>query len=154
MDGPVYGDGKYVAAVVGGQTISSNDGISWSLGSAFSGGFRPLITFGSGVFVIVPSLGDVYVSHDGATTWQSAFTIPIYWYMWDLAAGDGVYVGVGRNEYPAQEGGALCASYGGDAWVSRTLGNSYLWGIAYGNGTFVAVGDNATIYQSPPGWKP
>ncbi len=87
-----------------------------------------------------------------ANTWQNVFTIPTYWRMWDIAAGDGIFVSVGRID--SQQGGALCASSGGDSWVSRTLGNRDLWGIAYGNGTFVAVGDNATIYQSAPGWKP
>lgn len=107
----------------------------------------------NGVFAIVPFIGDVYVSHDGVIAWQNRFQIPTYWMMSDLAAGDGVFVGVGRIDSP-QQGGVLCASHGGDSWVSRTLGNSDLWGIAYGNGTFVAVGDNATIYQSAPGWKP
>ena len=133
----------------------SDDGINWSLGNPYGGYYRPVITFDNGVFAIVPFIGDVYVSHDGAITWQNRFTIPTYWMMMDLAAGDGIYVGVGRSDTLAQGvQGVLCASYGGDLWVSRTLGNNYLWGIAYGNGTFVAVGDNAEIYQSAPGWKP
>jgi hypothetical protein len=153
MDAPAYGNGKFVAAANGGDLLVSGDGIGWSLGAPYGGTSRPVIAFDNGVFAIVPLLlEDIYVSHDGAITWQNKFTIPTYWRMWDLAAGDGVFVGVGRID--SQQGGVLCASYGGDSWVSRTLGNSDLWGIAYGNGTFVAVGDNATIYQSAPGWKP
>jgi len=154
MDAPAYGNGKFVAAVNGGNLLVSGDGFGWSLGSPYGGYYRPYIASDNGVFAILPFLGDVYVSHDGASTWQNRFTIPTYWMMWDLAAGDGVFVGVGRIDSLSQQGGVLCASYGGDVWVSRTLGNSFLWGIAYGNGTFVAVGDNATIYQSAPGWKP
>ena len=154
MDAPAYGNGKYVASVNGGSTLVSGDGINWSLGNPYGGYYRPVITFDNGVFAIVPLLGDVYVSRDGAITWQNRFTIPTYWRMWDLAAGDGIFVSVGRIDSLSQQGGVLCASYGGDLWVTRTLGNNYLWGIAYGRGTFVAVGDNATIYQSAPGWKP
>lgn len=153
MDAPAYGNGKFVAPVNGGKIIVSNDGINWSLGSPYGGYYRPVITFDNGVFVIVPLFGDVYVSHDGAITWQNSFTIPTYWWMYDLAAADGIYVSVGRVDSLEQKG-ALCASYGGDVWVTRTLGNNFLWGIAYGKGTFVAVGDNAAIYQSAPGWKP
>jgi hypothetical protein len=154
MDAPAFGNGKFVASVNGGNTLVSADGISWSLGSPYGVNTRPLVTFDNGVFAIVPLLGDVYVSHDGAITWQNRFTIPTYWWMWDLAAGDGIFVGVGRVDSLSQQGGVLCASYGGDLWVTRTLGSNYLWGIAYGKGTFVAVGDNATIYQSAQGWKP
>jgi hypothetical protein len=154
MDAPAYGNGKFVAAANGGDLLVSGDGIGWSLGTPYGGNSRPYIAFDNGVFAIVPFIGDVYVSHDGVITWQNRFQIPTYWMMSDLAAGDGVFVGVGRIDSLSQTGGVLCASHGGDSWVSRTLGNSDLWGIAYGNGTFVAVGDNATIYQSAPGWKP
>jgi hypothetical protein len=153
IDAPAYGNGKFVASVNGGDTLVSGDGINWSLGNPYGGYYRPVIAFDNGVFAIVPLLGDVYVSHDGAITWQNRFTIPTSWWMSDLAAGDGIFVGVGRVDSLSQQG-ALCASYGGDVWVTRTLGNHFLWGIAYGKGTFVAVGDNATIYQSAPGWKP
>ena len=152
MDAPAYGNGKFVAAANGGGLLVSGDGINWSLGTPYGGISRPVIAFDNGVFAIVPFIGDVFVSHDGAITWQYRFTIPTYWMMSDLAAGDGVFVGVGRID--SLSGGVLCASYGGDSWVTRTLGNNDLWGIAYGNGTFVVVGENATIYQSAPGWKP
>jgi hypothetical protein len=152
MDAPAYGNGKFVAAVNEGKIMVSNDGINWSLGNPYGGYYRPYITFDNGVFVIVPFIGDVYVSHDGAATWQSRFTAPGM--MADVAAGGGVYVGVGRDDTLAGMFGVLCASSGGDSWMSRRLGTSALWGIAYGNGTFVAVGDNATIYQSAVGWRP
>lgn len=152
MDAPAYGAGKFVAAANGGNILVSGDGIGWTLGIPYGGFTRPVIAFDNGVFAIVPFLGDVYVSHDSAISWQNRFTIPTNWMMWDIAAGDGIYVGVGRLDSTGQ--GVLCASYGGYLWRSRTLGNSALWGIAYGNGTFVAVGDNAAIYQSAPGWKP
>jgi len=151
MDAPAYGDGKFVAAANGGDLLVSDNGIGWSLGTPYGGISRPVIAFDNGVFAIVPFIGDVYVSGDGAINWQNRFTIPTYWRMSDLAAGDGIFVAVGRID---SQGGVLCASHGGDSWVSRTLGISDLWGIAYGNGTFVAVGDNATIYQSAPGWNP
>ena len=72
--------------------------------------------------------------------------------MSDLAAGDGIYVCVGRGDsLDSPEQGVLCASYRMDFWASHTLGNNGLRGIAYGKEMLVAVGDNAAIFQSALG---
>ncbi len=67
--------------------------------------------------------------------------------LFDVAFGNGIFVGVG--------GSGLSTSFDGLTWTLNVPGGD-LSGIAYGNGSFVAVGSAGVSFTSPDGmsWAP
>jgi hypothetical protein len=163
-----YGNGIYIAVegrqdelwnYIGGRTIRSQDGISWTEGSTDFWDLRG-VTFGNGVFVTVGStcthysehvclreIPRIFTSMDGEN-WnqrlEGTFEVSDAYskILLDVTFGNGTFVAVGTG----------CMTYtstDGIIWnLQDSVCNVHLAGITYGIRGFVAVGESGTILQS------
>jgi hypothetical protein len=145
MGGLAFGNGTYVALGSEGVLLSS-DGLTWSNRSPSIGTMQ--VTFGNDVFVAAGGGGQIRTSPDGIkwTKRNSGTVLDI----WDVAFGNGKFVGVGT--------GVLLVSTNGSDWanMASAVTTAGLQGATYSGDSFVAVGDGGTILQSSDGarWVP
>lgn len=144
-----YGNGKFVILEYSGSTLSSEDGINWTI--SYSIGNNPYgswyaIAYGNGGFVVV---GYAYVgafSSDGISWTQS--NIPIF--------GSWETLGYGNGKFIAAAGGSqfVYSEDNGQSWnTTQTIPNraGFPYGIAYGNDKFVVGTSGARSYSSTDG---
>ena len=104
--GVIYADGKFVAVgQIGGQTMYSADGVTWTADAAERSGSLKSVTYGNGKFVAV---GDnYYINSVDGITWSEELT-------------DGM------------SGGYDSVTYGNNTYVAVSTANALMWSI-YGN---------------------
>ena len=140
LRGAAYGNGKFVAVGDRGTTITSTDGIHWTVNPTLGEFALNAAIFANGAFMTVGTdVGDAPIratSTDGVnwsvnTQLGQNVSLPN-----TLAYGNGTYIAAGV-------GGALVYSTNGTIWSSATqspyTGESFT-SASYGNGVFVAVG--------------
>ena len=141
LNGIVYGNGTFVAVGDYGTTLTSPDGVSWTVRTSGTSNLLYGVAYGNGTFVAVGG-GTILTSPDGVS-----WTLRISGTSNDLfgaAYGNSIFVAVGEN-------GTLLTSPDGMIWTERASGTSnHLYGVAYGNGTFVAIG-YGVLLTSPDG---
>jgi hypothetical protein len=125
-----YGNGRFVAVGDWGMSVTSPDGVTWTVRA--SGVPRALrgVTYGNGRFVAVGD-GVILTSPDGVTwTKRGSGTYVLY----GVTYGNGRFVAVGGN-------GVILTSPDGVTWTVGASGtDDLLLAVTYGNGLFVAVG--------------
>jgi hypothetical protein len=125
-----YGNGRFVAVGDWGMSVTSPDGVTWTVRA--SGVPRALrgVTYGNGRFVAVGD-GVILTSPDGVTwTKRGSGTYVLY----GVTYGNGRFVAVGGN-------GVILTSPDGVTWTMGASGtDDWLLAVTYGNGLFVAVG--------------
>ena len=132
-----YGNGKFVAVIMGSKaSISSTDGVKWTLGTMPSEEDWSSLCYGNGVFVAVSGNNiDFAYSTDGIN-W-TAGTLPC-----NRGNGNEMCYGNGKFVIASTNGAAeknFAYSTDGINWTAFT-GISGAWGsICYGNGKFVVV---------------
>ena len=145
-----YGNGKFVAIGATGSTMTSLDGITWTLGrdaDVLTGDWKA-ITFGNETFVAVGDAGLVMTSADGVTWNVRPHDLVITSSIWltNITFGNDRFMATGRAQ------NVLSSLDNGLNWSSRNTGvNALLYGIAYGSGLFVAVGENASFFAGESG---
>ena len=140
---------RWVAVGDGGATVTSTDGINWSVGTPYNSSsaanpsnqaLRSVIQIG-GAFLAVGDAGVILSSTDGIT-W-TARTSNTTNNLRSITYGNGIYVAVGDN-------GTIRISADSITWVTPatpTLTDT-LRQVSTVLATFVAVGDNGTIMTS------
>jgi len=140
-----YGNGRFVA-FAGGDSLTSNDGVSWLSQPALTNDYSlgvASVAYGTGQFVAVGH-NPLLTSTDGARWAQPPSSLPTSG-LKCIAYGGGQFVAVGET-------GAILTSADAATWVNRQMGLSNpLWSVAYGNGQLVAVGNSITVETSPDG---
>jgi hypothetical protein len=149
----IYGGGTYVA-VRAGNSITSTDGLSWTVNSSVlpSGTTWNDITYGGGVFVAVGqtsgSSDTIAYSSDGAT-WSTVTTTGLWR---TVTYGAGMFV-VHRGGATGQEGDAktdhTMTSPDGASWTTRSSYGGSWSQSAYQGGVFLAIGDGFNSGTTP-----
>ena len=132
------GDGGYIID----GFFSSVDGVTWSAGSFLGIGSLDM-AFGSGVYVVSGSSGNVAVSADGIDwrTIKTGLSRDVISVEWDGA--QFIAIDASRN---------LLISNDGIRWTSEGFGNdASLLGGCWAGDQFVLVGSAQEIYTSPNG---
>jgi hypothetical protein len=124
-------------------TLTSADGVLWSVGSCAS--FRELHTVaqGAGIMVKAGPAASLSTSTDGVRWICRPSGLPNH--LHGIAYGNGRFVAVGNE-------GALVTSRDGMKWRRRKPHTEErLRGVTYGNGRFVVVGYEGTVLTSRTG---
>lgn len=150
-----WGNGTFVVSGMGGTTLRSTDGISWTSQPAMPGSTQLRlkgITYGNNEFVAVGypfcnSCGKaVYTSADGKS-WAGYSVAGLYS---DVAWGNGTFVAVGGYNSNTGSFTTYATSPDGSNWAVQTVaGYRGTTAIAWGANVFVAVG--SLIETSPDG---
>jgi DNA-binding MarR family transcriptional regulator/PKD repeat protein len=150
VSGIAYGAGQWIA-VAGGRTLSSPDGIHWTVAKVAEGSLTG-IGFRAGQWVAVGLAGNILQSGDGVE-WQ-AVPSGTSAHLRGVAWGQGRWTAVG-------DGGIIRTSTDGFNWGSTPSGTtSNLNAVAFdrhaAGATWVAVGSAGTIRTSRDGlaWTP
>ncbi len=114
LNSATYGNGRYVAVGNCGTVITSNDGHSWKLDTAFAYKFQDLVsvTYGPGQFAAIGSYGNIFTSSDGTAWTRQAFGN--YKKIRSIVYGDSLFVAVGDT--------GVYTSKDGVTWEKRTSG--------------------------------
>ena len=145
-----YANNVFVAVAASASSMTSSDGMTWTLHSGPSGSWQG-IAYGNGLFVSVSSTGSTYrvrTSPDGST-WTTQ-TSPVDGDWISVTYGDGLFVAVANTG-----NSRIMTSPDGQNWTTRTAPAAHSWyDVAYGNGLFVAVSTSGTgdrVMTSPDG---
>jgi len=137
-----FANGKFVAVASSGsnQSMTSTDGVSWTLGSPTPSGTWSSVTYGNGMFVAVASGGTnrVMTSTDGVS-WTARTAA-------EANSWTSVTYGTGKFVAVASSGtNRVMTSTDGIIWTARAAAEANPWtSVAYGNGCFVAVASTGT----------
>ena len=134
----LYDAGLFVAVGTRGGIVTSPDGLEWTAHSAGATPDLHLLVYENGTFVAYSNTTDTLYSTNGsdwAVRWDASGI-----YMTGVAAGNGVFVGVG--DYTALFW-AYTTDYIWNAYLKAT--RSRLLAVAFGNGFFAYVGEGGTI---------
>lgn len=150
-----FGNGIYVAVGREGATVSSSDGLQWTLRNGFQNYELYAVTYGNGRFVAsglsrengeILLLTSVY-----GTAWTVQGTAEDrddpetgFRTVESLVFGNGLFVGVGDR--------IVITSPDGTNWHNHVI-EEWLTGVAYADGTFVAVSQEGAILASNNGVK-
>jgi hypothetical protein len=133
-----------IVAVGGSQSMYSTDnGLTWSLGSAQTGSWSS-VAFGNGTFVAVSSDSQSMYSTDNGLTWALGSAQSGGWL--SVAFGNGTFVAVSSDNK------SMYSTDNGHIWSLGSAQSGQWHGIAFGNGTFVAVSfDSKSMYSTDNG---
>ena len=127
-----YGNGLFVA-VGEYQTMTSTDGVEWTITDDDTYTDWLAVAFGSGVFVAVgPYEEDLMYSSNGSD-WTH-LDLAISDGFEDISYGNDVFVAVSNN-------GFVLTSSNGSDWDQYSIPSGYWNSISYGGGEFLIVGD-------------
>ena len=138
-----FGNGLFAAVANNGYSMTSPDGISWTVQSGAPAWTS--ITSGNGLFVATATdIGAAY-STDGLNWTPSAVVQPDTWSA--VTSGNGTFVAVANNGTTAN----VMYSGDGNVWSNATTGTtSNSWSsVTYGNGTFVACTSGRLNFFKP-----
>ena len=136
--GVAYGNGKFVAVGSGGMIYYSIDGVNWTPSDYPTNGVSfKSIAYGKDKFVAV-GLGVVYYSENGI---EWVRPTPAVDSIFDVAYGNGLFIGVG-------EAGYTCYSYDGVTWTAGGVDEFThdIDTIAYGDNRFIVSGSQKLYY--------
>ena len=140
LRGVAFGAGRWVAVGSGGKVLYSDDGRSWTLGSAPTTVDLRGAAWAGSRFVAVGDQSTVISSKDGRSWREEVTAMPCA--LLGVAHGDGRYVAVGGA-------GKGVVSVDGRRWESLgRITDADLYGIEHGPGRFVAVGSGGEILTS------
>lgn len=143
----VYGEGIFLVGrgSHGGLWRSTDGGQTWTSVGGEDRYLWWMISYGNGVFVASARGGGLYRSTDGGQTWTRTDIVDG---TWELAYGDGVFLGV---DYSAE--GLLRSIDGGQTWSIDPYPDNHLEYIAYGDGIFMVGRERAGLWFSNDGGR-
>jgi hypothetical protein len=154
-----WGNGRYVAVGLYGTVLTSDDGLSWSVGDIGTDAWLYGIVWDGTRFVAVggdmtvAGLGNVATSEDGLT-WALQEVGTRYVFS-DIVWNDSRYVAVGHQEPDPLVGGSVVAasatSTDGVTWTTQTHAGYFWDDVAWNGSVFAAMDPTGLIYTSEDG---
>ena len=144
-----FGGGVFTALqYVGGSTMYSTDGSSWT-GSTSTSGYYSAACYGGTRFVAIADTGTAVLYSDNGTSWSSG-TGSSGGDWRDVTYGNGTYVAVRNGR--AGSGDNYMTSTNGSSWTQRNALSQEMTTVAFGAGLFVAMSSAGTLstYATSP----